>query len=67
MKRKLVSLLIVGAMAFGLMSCGKTFDSSESAPANAEAEAEAAAESGAVYKVGIIQYVDDASLNQISL
>ena len=65
MKRKLVSLLIVGAMAFGLMSCGKTSDSSEAAPENAEVEAEVATESGAVYKVGIIQYVDDASLNQI--
>ncbi|MBR4707096.1 MAG: ABC transporter substrate-binding protein [Pseudobutyrivibrio sp.] len=67
MKRKLVSLLIVGSMALGLMSCGNTSDSSEAAPANAEVEAgaEAATESGAVYKVGIIQYVDDASLNQI--
>lgn len=32
---------------------------------DADAEAESAAQDGATYKVGIVQYVDDASLNQI--
>ncbi len=60
MKKKLLSLLMIMSMAATCFAgCGsKTANNSgEDVPAQTE--------SGTVYKVGIIQYVDDASLNQI--
>ena len=52
--KKLIALLIALCLVFALTACGaKTAE-----PAADEAD-------GAVYKVGICNYVDDASLNQI--
>lgn len=53
MKKRLVACLLTMAMAAGMVSgCGKSSENSES-------------NDGTVYKVGICNYVDDASLNQI--
>jgi putative ABC transport system substrate-binding protein len=60
MKKKLVSMMMVAVMAMGLAACG----SSDSGSTQSEA-AGTEASGDMVYKVGIIQYVDDASLNQI--
>jgi putative ABC transport system substrate-binding protein len=60
MKKKLVSMMMVAVMAMGLAACG----SSDSGSTQGNA-AGTEASGGTVYKVGIIQYVDDASLNQI--
>ena len=52
--KKLTALLTVAALAMAsLAGCG------------AKKETETGSNGGAVYKVGIVQYVDDASLNQI--
>lgn len=59
MKKKIVSMMMVSMMALGLAACGSSAgnESSENGTTdNADKS---------VYKVGIIQYVDDASLNQI--
>jgi putative ABC transport system substrate-binding protein len=60
MKKKLVSMMMVAVMAMGLAAC----QSSDSGSTQGNA-AGTEASGGTVYKVGIIQYVDDASLNQI--
>ncbi|MGN0156670.1 MAG: ABC transporter substrate-binding protein [Lachnospiraceae bacterium] len=58
MKKKLLSVLLTAAMAATMMTgCGNS--------ASTSADAGDTAASGTVYKVGIVQYVDDASLNQI--
>lgn len=49
--KKLAAAILSAAMLFSLAACGE--------------KTEAAAESGKTYKVGICNYVDDASLNQI--
>lgn len=56
MKKKIVSVLLTAVMAMALAACG----SGEDAGANAKDSVDSKA-----YKVGIIQFVDDASLNQI--
>lgn len=54
MKRKMMTAVLTMAMAAAMVTgCGNT------------AETTAQSTGGAVYKVGIVQYVDDASLNQI--
>lgn len=53
MKKKFVALTMIAAMAMGLCACGQGADSADKTA------------DGTVYKVGIIQFVDDASLNQI--
>jgi putative ABC transport system substrate-binding protein len=55
--KKLMSLGMAAAMAFSAVGCG-------AADAGASGEAQAAA-GGKEYKIGICNYVDDASLNQI--
>jgi putative ABC transport system substrate-binding protein len=60
MKKKLVSMMMVAVLAMGLVACS----SSDSGSTQGNA-AGTEASGGTVYKVGIIQYVDDASLNQI--
>jgi len=76
--KKLLAMLLMTTMAVSLCACGNAEGTApaanepaeatqtEAAPA-AEEKAEAAADTAekAVYKVGIVQYVDDASLNQI--
>lgn len=60
MKKKLMAVLMTMAMASAaLAGCGD--DSS----AVSSTEKNSTGDSGKVYKVGIVQYVDDASLNQI--
>ena len=49
--KKLAAAILSAVMLFSLAACGE--------------KTEAAAESGKTYKVGICNYVDDASLNQI--
>lgn len=61
-KRTLKALLtcaLAGTMVFGLAACG------EQAAETATTEVAAEATDGAVYTIGICNYVDDASLNQI--
>ena len=55
MKKKILAVLFAATMALGLAACG-----SGDAASNGSSDAD-----GTVYKVGIIQFVDDASLNQI--
>jgi putative ABC transport system substrate-binding protein len=56
MKKKMIAALLTLAMCAGLTACGGS-TSSTSTASTEEAQTE--------YKVGIVQYVDDASLNQI--
>jgi putative ABC transport system substrate-binding protein len=72
MKKKMVTLAMAAVLAMGAMTgCGSSqsagtaqTDGSVSTESTASA-AEGASVEGTVYKVGIVQYVDDASLNQI--
>ncbi len=62
MKKKMLSLLLAMTTAAALLAgCGSAGQTQE----GADAESAQAAE-GTVYKVGIVQFVDDASLNQIN-
>ena len=73
MKKKLLSMVIAMAMVLSLTACGSAAQTStdtsaqteESAEAAESATEEAATEAAAEYVVGICNYVDDASLNQI--
>lgn len=80
MKKKILSVMLTISMVAVMTGCGQTAAgesteatenteaaetvTSDAAAATAEA-ASATDASGTVYKVGIVQYVDDASLNQI--
>jgi putative ABC transport system substrate-binding protein len=61
MKKKLVALMLTLTMSCGLVACAGTDDGTQSSSASANSTSA----EGTVYKVGIVQYVDDASLNQI--
>lgn len=72
--KKLIALIMALAMVLSLAACGSTAkeetpaapEADASAAASAEAsEEEAPAAEGAEYKVGIVKFVDHASLNQI--
>lgn len=75
MKKKVLTGVLATAMVMSMAGCGSTKDTTSTAgnTASTDAQTESAAEttdgteaaSGATYKVGIVQYVDDASLNQI--
>ena len=73
MKKRILASLLVATMVFGLTACGsaapaETTEETAAVEETAETEAvaeEAVAEAGTVYKIGICNYVDDASLNQI--
>ena len=73
MKKKLVAITLAAATALSLAACGSTDSASTASTAAASETASTAASetasseaaSGKTYKVGIVQYVDDASLNQI--
>lgn len=56
MNKKVLTGILILSLAAAMAGCGST--------TGAQGGASAAAE-GTVYKVGIVQYVDDASLNQI--
>ena len=69
--KKLIAMLLAVCMLLALAACGSAADTAAEADETEETAEEAAepaeeaAEDGAVYKVGICNYVDDASLNQI--
>ncbi|MDY4838729.1 MAG: ABC transporter substrate binding protein [Lachnospiraceae bacterium] len=78
MKKKILTTMLVAAVAMtAFAGCGSkeettsdnavstTKESTASTETKNEAENEETKESGTTYKVGIVQYVDDASLNQI--
>ena len=61
MKKRIVTCLLTGVFAASLLAgCGSTGGSSAD-----QGSAAAEGDSSAEYKVGIVNYVDDASLNQI--
>lgn len=63
MKKKTAALFMMATMAVAALGgCGNADNAGENVTAVAE---ESASGAGAVYKVGIVQFVDDASLNQI--
>ncbi|MCR5581070.1 MAG: ABC transporter [Pseudobutyrivibrio sp.] len=64
MKKKLFSMILALTMVGALVGCSKTEEVETKDTATVETE-EAASAEGKTFKVGIIQYVDDASLNQI--
>ena len=71
MKLKNVAVVAAAlALAVGMTACGGSASSASSTAASASttassAAASAAAEGGQTFKVGIVNYVDHASLNQI--
>ncbi|MBO5209447.1 MAG: ABC transporter substrate-binding protein [Lachnospiraceae bacterium] len=71
MKKKVLALLLSAAtMAAMVTGCGSaeeatTSDAQTEETTEAETTEAGATAEGTVYKVGIVQYVDDASLNQI--
>ncbi|MDE7130703.1 MAG: ABC transporter substrate-binding protein, partial [Lachnospiraceae bacterium] len=66
MKKKTAAFLMMAAMAVvALGGCGNADNAGENVTAATEESASGAEGAGAVYKVGIVQFVDDASLNQI--
>ena len=64
MKKRILAMVLGCAMAATVLAgCGGQSTDQKDAGKNTSATEEAA--DGKVYKVGIVQYVDDASLNQI--
>lgn len=63
-RRNFLKASAVSAAALGLTACGAS-SAASSAAASSAAGSAAASAAGTVYKVGIVNYVDDASLNQI--
>lgn len=55
--KKVMSMLMAGVLALGCCACGEGAASSEAIQGSSQG--------GTVYKVGIVKYVDDASLDQI--
>ena len=55
--KKLLSLALAAVLALSLFACGKKADSDTKTDSNSAGTT--------TYKVGICNYVDDASLNQI--
>lgn len=64
MKRALM-LLTAAALVFAMTACGAAPEAPVSAADSAAASAVEPAAESAVYKVGIVKFVDDASLDQI--
>lgn len=60
MKKRIMALALAGVLALGLCAC-----SGNAATTNEAATTEAKADEAKSFKVGICNYVDDASLNQI--
>ncbi len=76
MKKKVMTAVLAAAMVMSMVGCGSTKDTASTANETTASDAQTesavektdtteAAASGKTYKVGIVQYVDDASLNQI--
>lgn len=65
-KKKALALMMAAAMTLSLAACGNgTAGSSTTESIAASAAASTQTGEGSVYKVGIVKYVDDASLDQI--
>ncbi|MCM1047950.1 MAG: ABC transporter substrate-binding protein [Clostridiales bacterium] len=64
MKKRLLALLLAVTTVAAMTGCGNTETGSNTSSDN-ETVVNDGEETGDVYKVGIVQYVDDASLNQI--
>lgn len=65
--KKFMAITMTAAMMAALTACGGSSSSSGSSAVTADAgTAETAAASGKTYKVGVVQYMDHASLNQIN-
>lgn len=70
MKKKLLTGIMAAALALSMTACGGAGAAGSSAAGSSAAGSSAASGSGAAaggktYKIGICNYVDDASLNQI--
>ncbi len=68
MKKKLLTAILAAATVFSMAACGGSAGGASSAAASSAAgssAASSAAAAGKTFKVGICNYVDDASLNQI--
>lgn len=67
MKKKLAVLMLAAVTVFGMSGCGSQEQDTPDASASSEGgeEKEGDAKKGESYKIGIVQFVDDASLNQI--
>lgn len=67
MKRKMVTAVLMVAMMMTTVACGNTSKSEDNQAETSTAQQtnQEASDEAQVYKVGIVQYVDDASLNQI--
>ena len=71
--KKALAMVMAAAMSLSMAACGASATSSTAASNAAPAETQAASAAGetantaegTVYKVGIVKYVDDASLDQI--
>ena len=64
--KKLLALMLALAMAFALAACGSTPAASNNADSSSgSGDKSAAPADGKAYKVGIVNWVDHASLNQI--
>lgn len=60
--KKIITAILSLTMVFSMAACGAAESASSAA---GESAASAAASASATYKVGIVKYVDDASLDQI--
>lgn len=65
MKKKIISLLMVSAMAVSLVACGSTSNTAagDSAAASTEETSDAASSDGQTYNVGVIQLVQHPALD----
>ena len=63
--KKLISLALALILALSLAACGGSSAGTSGASAGAPAQANGTNAAGATYTVGICNFVDDASLNQI--
>ena len=63
MKKKILSLLMVSAMAFSMVACGSSTDTSDDSAAEATETTEDSASDGQSYKVGVIQLVQHDALD----
>ena len=69
MKKKLLTTMMAAALCLSMTACGGASTASSAAAGSSAAGSSAAGSSaaagGRTYKIGICNYVDDASLNQI--
>ncbi len=63
--KKALAVILSLSMALSMAACGGTQTEEPEAEASAKEDVDSETSEGAVFKVGIVQYVDDASLNQI--